>query len=228
MTEAKLNLDVNIDGYSVPEWSPRVYAEGRQAHVPMVIGNNGKDSPSFRPSPTPEAAQEAIANRVNAIYGAYPDLLQKAKAAYAEGSEDASHGSVEYQATVDYSFRCTDAVVARWQSTVAPTYHYEFTAGNANHPPVHSAELDFVFGYMRDQAQDPTLAKLSEQMQSYWTNFAKTGDPNGAGMPEWPRFDSTTRKYLDLTSAGPQQKADLRSAVCPLYYEKLTRDLAVR
>jgi para-nitrobenzyl esterase len=228
MAEAKLNLDVNIDGYSVPEWTPRVFAEGRQAHVPLIIGNNGKDSPGFRPSATPEAAQEAITTRINGIYGAYPDLLQKAKAAYAAGSENASHGSVEYQATVDYSFRCTDAVVARWQSTVAPTYHYEFTAGNAAHPPIHSAELDYVFGYMRDQAQDPTLSTLSAQMQQYWTNFAKTGNPNGAGLPEWPRFDGAARKYLELSSTGPQTKADLRGAVCPLYYEKLSRDLAAK
>ena len=40
--------------------------------------------------------------------------------------------------------------------------------------------------------------KLSADMQAYWTNFAKTGDPNGEGLPAWPRFDGKSRQYLEF------------------------------
>ena len=101
-------------------------------------------------------------------------------------------------------------------------------AGTAAHPPSHSAELDFVFGYLRDQAAVPTLVKLSDQMQQYWTSFARTGDPNGPGLPRWTKYESGARSYVDFSNDGPMSKTDLRSSTCPLYVEKLTRDVAAR
>lgn len=230
MAEQKLNLDVGMDGYAVPEWSPYVYAEKRQLHIPMIAGSNAKDSPGYRPTAngTPEEVQAAVRNRIGTVYGKHPDLLKRVEAAYASApgaSDFEPYGAVDYQAAVDHGFRCTTAAVARWQSAVAPTYHYEFVAGDEKYRPVHSAELDYVFGYMRDRPAAP--AKLSQQMQQYWTNFAKTGNPNGAGLPQWPKYDAKVRSYLEFNNDGPAAKADLRSAICPIYFEKIDRDVAV-
>ena len=57
---------------------------------------------------------------------------------------------------------------------------------------------------------------------------AKTGDPNGPGLPQWARYDARGRAYLLFGNEGPQAKSDLRSATCHNYVAKLTRDLQVR
>ena len=64
----------------------------------------------------------------------------------------------------------------------------------------HSAELAYVFATQASfnrpwQSRDRELAL---QLQLFWTNFAKTGDPNGEGLPAWPRFDAASEAVMEL------------------------------
>ena len=93
----------------------------------------------------------------------------------------------------------------------------------------HGSEVAFVFGNL-NRAQTTTKyderdQRISEQIREYWTNFAKTGNPNGGTLPHWPKFEPKVRAYLDLTDNGPAAKEGLRRAVCDLYTEKLEADL---
>jgi para-nitrobenzyl esterase len=63
-------------------------------------------------------------------------------------------------------------------------------------------------------------------MQQYWTNFAKTGDPNGPGVPVWPKFDSSSRAYIQFTDAGPIAKEGMRRTYCDLFIENVKRFMA--
>ena len=69
-------------------------------------------------------------------------------------------------------------------------------------------------------------------MQTYWTNFAKTGNPNRSDetaadmeFTQWPAFTSATRAYVDFTSAGPVAKQDLQRQACDVYINLLKTKL---
>lgn len=99
----------------------------------------------------------------------------------------------------DIAFRCPAQAAVKRQTT--PAWLYEFNMG----PNVaHNSELPFVFGQ-------------GSAMQNYWVNFARTGDPNGIGLPEWPRFTANKAgAYLEFADGGPVAKANLRVAICKL------------
>jgi para-nitrobenzyl esterase len=110
-------------------------------------------------------------------------------------------------------------------------YQYEFARIAPGRDAVgvpHAADVAYVFGTVDagiisvdgPPAQaDDVDRRISAQMQSYWTNFAKTGDPNGARLPAWPRFDATTRAYVQFTDSGTVAKEGLRRARCDLWME---------
>ncbi len=58
----------------------------------------------------------------------------------------------------------------------------------------HSDEIEYVFGTLDsrpEMAIRPEDRALSDRMMQYWTNFARTGDPNGAGLPRWLPYNAT-------------------------------------
>jgi para-nitrobenzyl esterase len=86
----------------------------------------------------------------------------------------------------------------------SPVYFYEFTHA----PPTpygkrfgayHSSEIPYVFGTIDAKDGYGTIDfTLSEKIMEYWTNFAKTGNPNGVGLPVWPVYGNSTQQYLEL------------------------------
>jgi para-nitrobenzyl esterase len=168
-----------VDGYVIPDDPYALYAAGKQADVPLLLGYNANESAHmFSPASTPTF----IAN-VRQHYGAMADRIFSL---YPVSSEvEAAHS--QERLWVEYSFGWHIWTWARLhaQTSHSKVYLYHFVSDNA----VHGAELPYVFLYGLSRSSPKQEREMAETVSGYWTNFAKAANPNGNALPNWPPFD---------------------------------------
>ncbi|MBV8632211.1 MAG: carboxylesterase family protein [Silvibacterium sp.] len=208
----------DVDGWFLPDSVPNIYAAGKQAHVPLLAGWN-KD----------EMRGVVLAKKVNAeqfksqAQGEFAENAEKFLAVYPAGSDDEALVSAgDYAGDRFIAFSTWRWLEAQVKTGQAPVYRYRFdleTPGDKFHPAgmgaYHSDDIDYVFGTLASRQQftpRPEDLKLSEQMQTWWTNFARTGDPNGGGsnsdMAKWPAYDAASEWMVMHLDATPEAKPD--------------------
>ena len=219
-------LGINVDGWVLPEPASKVYAEGREQKVALLIGNNSQE---MQPRGAPGDIRQMISQR-------YGPLADRALAAYGvnganDPQPDPENGTVMLQFTTDNSFRCGTVQELIWHTTAGNRgYEYQFSRtvhGKEALGAPHASEIPFIFGtlsvWQNMRKYDDSDQQYAPQMQEYWTNFARTGDPNGGKLVKWPKFDATARAYMDFTDAGPVAKEGLRRQACDVFMENQKR-----
>jgi len=200
----------DIDGFFLPDTVAHIYAEGSQAHVPLLAGWNANESrPATKPTAASFTAQAqgfgADAASFLAVYPASTDA-------------EAVRSAGDYAGDEFIAFSTWSWLEAQTKTGGAPVYRYFFalgSPGDRNHTvsmgAFHSDDIEYVFGALDsrpEMAIRPADRALSEQMQEYWTNFAKTGDPNGPGLPKWPKYDGNSGWQVMRLDATSEAKPD--------------------
>jgi para-nitrobenzyl esterase len=205
----------SIDGFVLPEAPAQAFAKGRQAEIPLLAGWNGAEGVLFMGWSLPHrTASEFYAAAATKFGGAQSEAFSKI---YPAGNDAHLSASAE-TLTGDLVIR---EQVWEWLQLHARTgrsrvFAYQFDRRSPYAPvPIHTAEIDFVFGTLSPQRlatpgaePDAGDRELSDQMMGYWINFARSGDPNGPGLPKWRAYDADqpeTMIFDQTTAEGPEQ-----------------------
>ncbi|SEG68802.1 para-nitrobenzyl esterase [Bryocella elongata] len=201
----------DVDGYFLPDSVPNLYAHGQEMHIPMLAGWNNDEIRAGIVKGTPHPGIDAFIAMVTKGFGPNADAVLKVYPHATDAEAIRSIGDLGDDNFIVYS---TWAWLEAHAETGAPVYRYRLDLAapdskfHAGQGAFHSDDIEYVFGSLDSRPGStwrPEDRALTEQMMRYWTNFARTGDPNGKGLPAWPRYDAKTgwsAMHLDATSAA--------------------------
>jgi para-nitrobenzyl esterase len=229
-----------VDGWIVPEDQSITFAQGRQNKVAVLLGSNGNEGGSFGPpggaNVTAEAWKAGAAQR-------WKDLADLGLKAYpaatdAEAKAASSRPFTDGIAWFMHRYASDQAKVGQ------PAYLYQFVRtpasapGKTNGGASLASELAYVFNNLDKPREvpdnsDPAVVsksapdvKLADQISSYWVNFAKTGNPNGSGAPNWPQVGKIASNQAFLLDVNSHVGDTMTPEQVALYDALYDRDVA--
>ena len=190
-----------LDGKLITETAETAYKAKHEPRIPLMLGSNSADT----------AGNRIRATTKEQLFARFGQWSAQAKAAYdPDGSTDLAtlisranddFGQAEPARFAANAFAANGSPVYRYRFSYVQTAMRERMRTGAP----HGGEIGFVFGTLTARpgsTMSPEDQAVSRMAQSYWVNFAKTGDPNGAGLPAWPRHDPGKDLIFDFHPDG--------------------------
>lgn len=219
-TSQNFRTQVTVDGWLLPDHPGRIFAEGKQADVPVIIGTTKDEGNRFLDGFGVDSRRD-FADQLHAFYGAGAKTILNH---YPGKRGKALQQAVGRFVTDAWFVHPARQLLDGMTRIPSPAFQYRFSrdhpAGPDSGSP-HGAEVRYVFNTLEaDLSSDPDKA-LAGRVADYWVHFAKSGNPNGEGLPVWPPYTKENPKYLDLNldiTAGvrlKQQAYDLLDSAGP-------------
>ena len=202
---------VTIDGWVLPDHPANVFAKGQQADVPVIVGTTRDEGAYFRSFVELEHRDD-METKLGAFYG----RSAKEVLAHYPGETPAELEQAGVQFVTDAWFvHPARQLLEGMQQVASPAFQYDFAKPNSRNPGLgapHAIELRYVFNTLNNTDEFPENKVLAHKVMNYWIQFAKTGNPNSPGLPRWPEYTMSRKRYLVFDDEITIEK-DLRKRV---------------
>jgi para-nitrobenzyl esterase len=195
--DPRVHFEAIVDGWVVPEQPVKIFAERKQSPVPILIGGNADEATVFG-----DGGVKTVEEYKKYLQGDTGKFADQEFAAY-PASLDGEVAARYLQLQNDSFAYAAYSMALNVTRSSQPAYLYKFTFAEtgkrASLGAHHGLELNFLAdSYPPDWEHNGTDKKLGEYIRGYWTQFAKTDDPNYRGAPAWPVFNAQDDQLIEL------------------------------
>ncbi|WP_020599781.1 carboxylesterase/lipase family protein [Spirosoma panaciterrae] len=219
-----------IDGWVIPDDQHKLYEAGKYNHTPILVGYNSDEGASFSPPKTPDDYIQGVQKR----YGQFADDLIKA---YPVGTDVVPKTARDLMRDAAFGWHTWSWARLQAKTSKSKVFYYyfdqhpDYPADSPKHGygSGHGQEVAYVFEHLNPSNPQTTKTDLaiSDAMGTYWTNFAKYGDPNGKGVPNWPAFNEANPVVMYFSQTphtGPVPSADALKTLDTYFQWRRTPD----
>lgn len=203
-----------VDGWVIVGDQYALYEAGKFNDVDILVGYNSDEGLSFSREKTPAEYRAGVEKR-------YGPFAEKLLAAYPAGVDSVPKTARDLMRDAAFGWQTWAWATLQAKTGKSKVFYYYFDqhapklAGTpeADHGMPHGVDVPYVFQTLdrNDAKHRPDDFAISDLVSTYWTNFAKRGDPNGPGVPAWPEFTRGNRRVMyfhDTATVGPVPSAD--------------------
>jgi para-nitrobenzyl esterase len=194
------------DGYVIPSDLYSIYQARRFNDTPILVGNTSDELGSFG-GRGPAITAAGFEKQIRSQYGPHADAILSVYPHSTDAEAAKSQKGLSRESTFSWSTWTWARMQTKQGKGKAYIYYYDNHAPDADGSG-HGSDVPYAFQTLsggRGGAPKPEDLKLSEIISSYWVNFAKTGDPNGPGIPKWPAFSENDQQAM-VFEATPSAK----------------------
>jgi len=215
LMKARGRLGPIIDGYVLPKPVAEIFAAGEQNPVDLLTGWNEDEGLMFGPlrnaADYKKLVAEQQADQAELFLTHYP------------AANDAEAAASQLRAARDQFFGVPNYTWANLTAQAGKTrvFVYRFTrkvpgrGEYAKYGAFHTGEVPYAYDNLKfvDRPWELLDYKLAKTISAYWANFVRNGDPNGAGLPEWPAYELKQRPAMLLGNEVAAQPLPDRAAL---------------
>ena len=195
-----------VDGYVITGDPYRLYERGEYNDVPVIVMTNSDEGALFTPG---NIKAEDYQKQIKQVFGDWADEALKVYPGNTDdeawnGNSDAFRDmGFAWPSYAWVSLQAKTGKSGAYAAYLAQPSKRSLSNDKRRRGVAHADDILYLNGsFLNHPDRFPHEAAVAEIMQQYWVNFAKTGNPNGKGLPYWPTFDDTKPTTMQFSNGA--------------------------